>query len=178
MARASAAQSVLPFIHPPQERPAWDKILRDAFADSARASGFLPQAEEAAREQPDDGLILLLAATAALLDANPERAQVFLKRFAKRYRTNRPYRLLHALALAREGRPGAARSELKAYALDDRFEALVNFPGGWTRRGWLFREHDRIFGRDKAARSKRKAARKAADVGPAVDPSPPRSRPH
>jgi superfamily II DNA or RNA helicase len=174
MARASAAQSVLPFIHPPQERPAWDKILRDAFADSARASGFLPQAEEAAREQPDDGLILLLAATAALLDANPERAHVFLKRFAKRYRTNRPYHLLHALALAREGRSGAARSELKAYALDDRFEALVNFPGGWTRRGWLFREHDRIFGRDKAARSKRKAA----DVGRAVVLPPPRSRQH
>jgi superfamily II DNA or RNA helicase len=174
MARASAAQSVLPFIHPPQERPAWDKILRAAFADSARASGFLPQAEEAAREQPDDGRILLLAATAALLDANPERAQVFLKRFTKRYRTNRHYHLLHALALAREGRSGAARSELKAYALDDRFEALKNFPGGWTRRNWLFREHDRIFGRDQAARSKRKAA----NVGRAGVPSPPRSRPH
>src|SRR5262249_56811735 len=47
-------------------------------------------------------------------------------------------------------------------------------PGGWTRRGWLVREHDRIFGRDKAARSKRKAA----DARPAAVQPSPRSRPH
>jgi len=174
MARASAAQPVLPFVDLPQERPAWDKILCGAFADSARVSGFLTQAEEAVRARSDDGVILLLAATAALLDQNPERAQVFLKRFAKHYRANGPYHLLHALALAQEGRSGAARSELKAYELGDRFEALQNFPGGWTRRGWLFREHDRIFGRDKAARSKRKAA----DARPAAVQPSPRSRPH
>jgi SNF2-related domain len=174
MARASAAQPVLPFVDLPRERPAWDKILCGAFADSARVSGFLTQAEEAVRARSDDGVILLLAATAALLDQNPERAQVFLKRFAKHYRANGPYHLLHALALAQEGRSGAARSELKAYELGDRFEALQNFPGGWTRRGWLFREHDRIFGRDKAARSKRKAA----DAGPAAVQPSPRSRPH
>ena len=124
-------------------------------------SRVLPQAEEAVRARPDDGVILLLAATAALLDQNPERAQVFLKRFAKRYRANDPYHLLHALVLAQEGRLGSARSELNAHELGDRFEALQNFPGGWTRREWLFREHDRIFGRGKAAGGKRKVA----DVG-------------
>ncbi len=38
------------------------------------------------------------------------------------------------------------------------FDALQNFPGGWTRREWLFRQHDRIFGRDKPARRKRAAS--------------------
>jgi hypothetical protein len=62
-----------------------------AFADPDRTADFLSLAEEAARTQPGDGRILLLAATAALLDQNPERAQVFLKRFSKRYVAIAPY---------------------------------------------------------------------------------------
>ena len=51
-----------------------------------------------------------LAEISKITMLNPERAQVFLKGFAKRYRANGPYHLLHALALAQEGRSGAARS--------------------------------------------------------------------
>src|SRR6516162_6228259 len=80
MSRASAAQTVLPLGDQPQAVHGWDQVLMAAFADPDRASGFLPQAEEAVRAHPGDGLILLLAATAALLDQNPERAQIFLKR--------------------------------------------------------------------------------------------------
>ena len=77
MSRASAAQPVLPLGEPPAETLDWDRILQATFADPARETGFLPQAEQAVCARPDDGLVLLLAATAALLDQNPERAQVF-----------------------------------------------------------------------------------------------------
>ena len=85
---------------PEDETLGWDRILCAAFADPDRTSGFLPQAEAAVLAHPADGVILLLAATAALLDQNPERAQVFLKRFSKRYVLKDCFHLLHALAHA------------------------------------------------------------------------------
>ena len=118
MPRVSAAQTVFPFGEQPEELPCGDqhdgavgcdRILRAAFADPHRHSGFLPQAEEAVRAQPGDGNILLLAATAALLDQAPPRAQVFLKRFSKRYVAIGTYHLLRALALAQENKLGLAR---------------------------------------------------------------------
>jgi superfamily II DNA or RNA helicase len=160
MPRASAAQTMLPLGDQPEEARGWDHILRAAFANPDRASGFLPQAEEAVRAQPGDGLILLLAATAALLDRNPERAQVFLKRFSKRYVAIAPYHLLRALLLAEESKLGSARSVLEAHELTNPFNALQVFPGGWMRRAWLLRQHDRIFGRDKPVRG-----RGASDAG-------------
>ena len=126
-----------------------------AFADPAHASGFLPQAEEAVRAHPGDGLILLLAATAALLDQNPERAQIFLKRFSKRFVAIAPYHLLRALVLEEGNNLASARSVLEANGLANGFDALQVFPGGWTRRTWLFRRHRRIFGRDQAAARRR-----------------------
>ena len=126
-----------------------------AFADPDRASGFLPQAEEAVRAHPGDGLILLLAATAALLDQNPERAQIFLKRFSKRFVAIAPYHLLRALVLEEGNNLASARSVLEANGLANGFDALHVFPGGWTRRTWLFRRHRRIFGRDQAAARRR-----------------------
>jgi hypothetical protein len=77
MPRAPTAQTVFPFCDHPEEVPrserpdtaaGLDRLLRAAFADRSRRSGFLPQAEEAVRARPGDGHILLLAATAALLD--------------------------------------------------------------------------------------------------------------
>ena len=130
MARASAAQTVLPLGDQPQAVHGWDQVLMAAFADPDRASGFLPQAEEAVRAHPGDGLILLLAATAALLDQNPERAQVFLKRFSKRYVVISACHLLRALALAEQSKLGPARSVLEAHQLINRFDALQHFPGG------------------------------------------------
>jgi superfamily II DNA or RNA helicase len=126
-----------------------------AFADPDRASGFLPQAEEAVRAHRGDGLILLLAATAALLDQNPERAQIFLKRFSKRFVAIAPYHLLRALVLEEGNNLASARSVLEANGLANGFDALQVFPGGWTRRTWLFRRHDHIFGRDQAAARRR-----------------------
>ena len=164
MPRASAAQTMLPLGDQPEEARGWDQILRAAFADPDRASGFLSQAEEAVRAQPGDGLILLLAATAALLDRNPERAQVFLKRFSKRYVAIAPYHLLRALVLAEQSKLGSARSVLEAHGLTNPFNALQVFPGGWMRRAWLFRQHDRIFGRDKPVRG-RACLRRRAETG-------------
>jgi superfamily II DNA or RNA helicase len=161
MPRASTAQTVLPLGDQPEESREWDQILRAAFADPDRTSGFLSQAEEAVRAQPGDGLILLLAATAALLDQNPKRAQVFLKRFSKRYVAIAPYQLLRALLLAEENKLGLARSVLEAHGLTTPFDALQVFPGGWTQRARLFRQHDRIFGRDRAVRR----GRAASDAG-------------
>ena len=172
MPRVSAAQTVFPFGDQPEELPCgdqhdvavgWDRILRAAFADPHRHSGFLPQAEEAVRAQPGDGNILLLAATAALLDQAPPRAQVFLKRFSKRYVAIGTYHLLRALALAQENKLGLARSVLEAHGLTDLFNALGIFPGGFGRRAWLSHQYDRIFERDGAGWRKRAAsdARKA-----------------
>ena len=173
MARASAAQTVFPFGDQPEEVPrvdqqdvavGWERILRAAFADPDRHSGFLPQAEEAVRAQPGDGHILLLATTAALLDQDPARAQVFLKRFSKRYVAICTCHLLRALALAQENKRGLARAVLEGHGLTDWFNALYIFPGGFGRRAWLSQQYDRIFERDKAGRRKRAAsdtARKA-----------------
>ena len=157
---------MLPLGDQPEEACGWDQILRAAFADPDRASGFLSQAEEAVRAQPGDGLVLLLAATAALLDRSPQRAQVFLKRFSKRYVAIAPYHLLRALVLAEQSKLGSARSVLEAHGLTNPFNALQVFPGGWMRRAWLLRQHDRIFGHDKPVRG-----RGASDAGrrPAQD---------
>ena len=165
MAPASAIQPVLPLGDQSKDVFAWDQILTATFADSSRISGFLAQAEAALRAQPGDGLILLLATTAALLDHNPARGRVFLKRFSKRYVTIASYQLLRALVLAEENKLGPARAVLEDHNLTSSFEALQVFPGGWTRRAWLFRQYDRIFGSSKAGsgrRGTRNAARHAA----------------
>jgi superfamily II DNA or RNA helicase len=178
MPLSSAAQAVLPFGDLPDEALRWDEILCAALADPDRTSGFLVQAEAAVLARPADGVILLLAATAALLDQNPERAQVFLKRFAKRYVPRGSYHLLHALALAEEHKFGLARSELKAHGLTDRFDALRNFPGGSAKRTWLFRRHDRIFERARAGRREHAASaeRRGVQRPVKIKPSEPRGK--
>src|SRR5262249_8699872 len=128
-----------------------------------RASGLLPPGEEAARAPPGAGRTLLLAATAALLDQKSERAQIFLKRFSKRFVAIAPYHLLRALVLEEGNNLASARSVLEANGLANGFDALQVFPGGWTRRTWLFRRHGRIFGRDQAAARPRAVSN--ADTG-------------
>jgi superfamily II DNA or RNA helicase len=179
MPHASAAQTVLPLDDQLGEAGGWDQILCAAFADPDSASGFLSQAEHAVRAQPGDGAILLLAATAALLDQNPERARVFLKRFSKRYLVIETYHLLRALVLAEENKLGSARTVLEAHGLADRVDALHVFPGGWTRRSWLFRHYDRIFEREKAGHRKRSASdveRSGGRRDVKVKPSEPRNK--
>ncbi len=153
-----AFQTVLPFEDRPDEALDWHRILQASFADPDHDSGFLPQAERAVLANPGDGHILLLAATAALLDEDPARAQVFLKRFSKRYFAGKAYHLLRALALAQESKPTLARSVLEAHGLADAYDVLWVFPAGLSRRAWLHRHYDRIFERDKAGRRKRAAS--------------------
>ena len=52
-------------------------------------------AEQAVQHCPGDAYILLMAATAALLERQPERALVFLKQFSKRAKAKAEH-LLHA----------------------------------------------------------------------------------
>jgi superfamily II DNA or RNA helicase len=167
MPRPSARQTVLQFGDRPEELPRddrqhvaveWDEVLLAAFADPDRESGFLPQAEEAVRAQPGDGKILLLAAMAALFDEDPARAQVFLKRFRKRYLAVDTWHLLAALALAQENKLAVARSVLESHGFMDWVDALPHFPGGYRRRAWLSRCYERIFAHEKAGRWKRAAS--------------------
>ena len=182
MARRSTAQSVLPFGELTQQARrvegsevarleralGWEQILRAAFAEPDRNSGFLELAEEAVRAQPGDGRILLLAATAALLDADPARAQVFLKRFSKRFVPVAAWHLLHALALGQENKLAAARAVLNDRGLADEFDVMWLFPGGLRRRRWLHGQYNRIFDRDKAGQRKH-APKAGRDVKAAVD---------
>src|SRR5437762_9780396 len=118
MAHPSSLQMTLPLRAPQEEAarpigpanavatgaagqtPGADEALQAAIADPHRQSGFLAIAEQAVGACPGDGHILLLAATAALLDRNCGRAQTFLKRFSKRFVAVKAYHLLRALALA------------------------------------------------------------------------------
>ena len=69
---------------PPADCDAWSERLADAFADRLRTHGFLALAEEAERACPGDPVILCQAAMAALLDLRSDKAQLYLKRYAKR----------------------------------------------------------------------------------------------
>jgi superfamily II DNA or RNA helicase len=182
MAGRSTAQAVLPFGELTQQARrvegsevarleralGWEQILRAAFAEPDRHSGFLELAEEAVRAQPGDGRILLLAATAALLDADPARAQVFLKRFSKRFVPVVAWHLLHALALGQENKLAAARAVLNDRGLADESDVTWLFPGGLRRRRWLHGQYNRIFDRDKAGQRKH-APKAGRDVKAAVD---------
>jgi superfamily II DNA or RNA helicase len=181
MPRMSSAQTVLPFGDQPDDvsregqRDAaggWDRTLLAAFSDPDLDSGFLELAEEVLRAQPGDRAVLLQAATAALLDGDAARAQVFLKRFRKRFREIAACHLLNALALAQQNRLGLARSLLQAHGLTDSFDALRVFPGGFGRRTWLAGQYARIFERDKPARGKRPAAAPARKIKPPAEPKP------
>src|SRR5215831_7999983 len=179
VAKPTASADVLASEPGAGDSPA-DELLRAAIADSRRKSGFLPIAEEAVQARPGDAHLLLLAAAAALLDRNPERALKFLKRFAKRFVLVNAYHLLGALALAQQNKLVLARSILESHGLDNPSLAFVNFPGGWARRAWLDRELDRIYEPGKASRGRRVVSaeeRHAARGKAGSKPSVPRRAP-
>jgi hypothetical protein len=99
----------------------WADRLLTAFADGGASSGVLPPAEEAIAAVPGDAVLLLLAATAALLDGRPTRALVLLKRFSKRAEAPAAH-LLRVLALNGVNRR-AARALLEQHR-------LTRWPGG------------------------------------------------
>jgi superfamily II DNA or RNA helicase len=145
----------------------WAEALGRAFADSARTGGFLVDAEKAERACPGDPMILLMAATAALLDGAPDKAQLYLKRYSKRCVASRPYFLLSALTLAAQRKLIAARALLERHDLTELRDAAAAFAGGRGRLGWLAAQLDVVMGRGRLARAHRAEARAA----------PPRSRP-
>ena len=147
---------------PPADRDVWSERLADAFADSARTTGFLALAEEAERACPGDGVILLQAAMAALLDRRPDKALVYLKRYAKRYVPGRSHRLLSGLALGAQNKLIAARALLERHDLTTWRDALSAFPGGWERRFWLDERLDVIMGRERPLRARKPAVKPTA----------------
>jgi superfamily II DNA or RNA helicase len=159
MPPASVLQMALPFAGAPDEPDEWDNRLLDAFANEEVTSGFLALAEEALRAMPGDAHILCLGATAALLDRNPERALVFLKRYSKRYVPTATHHLLFALALDLQNKPAMARAILERHGLISLPDAMRVFPGGWARRAWLYGRLVNILRGDAKGSGQRAASR-------------------
>jgi superfamily II DNA or RNA helicase len=157
MARPALRQSDL-FAEMPYDSDIWSERLLAAFADTNLRSGFLALAENAIEACPGDTVILILAATAALLDERPERALVFLKRFSKHASAPAEH-LLHALALNQVNKRVGARALLERNGLTTWLAAIEAFPGGSKRLPWLMPQLDAILGRQKTFPARRPTAR-------------------
>jgi superfamily II DNA or RNA helicase len=157
------------------DRDKWVDTLVRVLADPRRTQGFLAEAEKAERACPGDPAILLMAATAALLDGKPDKAQLYLKRYTKRYAPGLPYFLLSALALAGEKKLIAARALLERHHLTQLGSAMTAFPGGLTRTGWLDERLDAIMGRERPTRARRAEPGPARPQARPKNASPPRS---
>src|SRR5262245_45396269 len=114
----------------------WVERLETVLCDPEVRSGFMPLAREAVAECPDHPLILLMAATAALLDGEPQWALGLLKRFSRLARSPGEH-VLRAVALAQIGAREVARALLHRYDLLTWPAILRAFPGGRERLPWL-----------------------------------------
>ena len=153
----------------------WADTLARTFDDPTRTVGFLAEAEKAERACPGDPVILFMAATAALLDGKPDKAQLYLKRYAKRYAPSRPYFLLSALALAAQKKLIAARALLERHDLTELRFAMSAFPGGRARRGWLAAQLDAVMGRGRPIRARQAEASAPRPQARPKNPPPTRS---
>jgi superfamily II DNA or RNA helicase len=97
-------------------------------------------AEAAIRACPADAGLLVVAALAALVAGQPDKAIGFLKRHGQRYRADNPVMLLTALAWARQGDSVRARTLLERNGLLEPHQAIGWFVGGRQMAGWLVRE--------------------------------------
>ncbi len=166
MPRPASHQSDL-FAEVPHESDIWSERLQAAFADADRDSGFLPLAEEALAACPGDPVILMLAATAALLDRQPVRALVFLKRFSKRA-SGPAEPLLHALALNQLNKRVTARALLERHGLTAWIAVLRTFPASSKRLPWLMQQVEDILGREVPYPGRERPAR--AKIKPRTAP--------
>ena len=141
-----------------RESDFWMQRLQAAFADADLQSGFLPLAEQAVEACPGDVIILMLAATAALLDKQPARALLLLKRFSKHASAPAEH-LLRALALSQIDKQAAARALLESHRLTNRLAAARAFPGRSERLPWLMRQLASILDGDAPRSGRRPAAR-------------------
>lgn len=141
----SAVRQLGPYLPAVQAADAetWWERLRAAFADANLETGLLALAEQAIAACPRDPTILLLGATAALLETRPQRALALLKRLS-RYASGMPVHLLHALALRQLDKPVAARALLQRHGLLDPLAVANAFPGGPTHARWLIDQLDAI----------------------------------
>ena len=152
----------------PVEADAWVERLLAAIQAPRPDHAYLPLAEEAVAACPGSSGVLLLAATAAVLDEQPRRALVFLKRHSKRYLPSAPHHLLHALALNQEKKRVVARALLERHGLTEWVEAYHAFAGGMAHYRWLLDQLDAIMGREpsspwgRRSRGPRPSARGAA----------------
>jgi predicted Zn-dependent protease len=102
-----------PAKHPGDEDAAfWLRAIRGALAD--RAPQSLEIAESGLKACPIDPELLLLAALTATASGQPDRSLALLKRYDKRYMSNRSVTLLTALALGQRGQHAAALTALRA----------------------------------------------------------------
>jgi superfamily II DNA or RNA helicase len=115
----------------------WAERIFGYFDDPKRRSGLLELAEQAVGACPGEPRILVLAATAALLDQRPDRALAFLKRISKRYNTTPTDHLLQALALFQQGKRLMARALLVRHELTEWPAALQAYPGALAHMRWL-----------------------------------------
>jgi superfamily II DNA or RNA helicase len=168
----------------PADADAWEQALADAFDGPLPPGGLLPLAERAERACPGDARILLQTATAALIDGRPAKAQLYLKRFVKRYLPGQTYHLLSALALGLDAKRTPARSLLERHRLETSYVAQYSFPAGRNHAAWLADMLDQIMGRGRwrprparptSAKPARKpvADRRQAAPPPAPPPAPP-----
>ncbi|MBF0372488.1 MAG: hypothetical protein HQL39_03620, partial [Alphaproteobacteria bacterium] len=121
----------------------------------------LALAEEAVRAVPGNFIILSLAATAALLEERPDRAQLYLKRITKRFNPSPSTWLLQGLLFAQQKKLSAARELLKRHVLLDYPYAMAVFPGGTPLSGWLSRWLALVRGDAPVVRRAAKTAGKA-----------------
>jgi superfamily II DNA or RNA helicase len=167
---ASLPRLTFPFDEAPDQPDESVEKLLDAFANNDMTSGFLPLAEEALRMWPGAPHVLCLAAAAALLDRNPERALVFLKRYSKRYVPTATHHLLSALAAEQQNKPVVARAILEQRGLTSRFDVLRAFPAGWNRLEWLDERLANILGKPNRRRAGALARRTGATTTPRTAP--------
>jgi superfamily II DNA or RNA helicase len=130
----------------PNKTDLWIDRLSAAFANINVQSGFLQLAEEAVEACPGAPLILLMAATAAVLDVRPERALALLARFS-RQATSPAEHVLKAVALVQTNKTAAARALLARHGLTTWSAILRAFPGGQERLPWLMQQFNGIVDR-------------------------------
>jgi hypothetical protein len=138
------AQPLLPGLAEPAKMPApstrgdWLNLLEPALV--ARSPESLRIADEAIRALPGDSALLLMAVIAALVADQPDRAMSLVKRFEKKFVTDRAVTLLTAFALARQGYIPRAWTMLEQNQLTEPREAMAWFIGGRTMAPWMFEQ--------------------------------------
>jgi superfamily II DNA or RNA helicase len=149
----------------PNKTNRWVDRLSAAFADTNMRSGFLQLAEDAIEACPDAPLILLMAATAAVLDVRPERALALLRRFSKQA-TSPAEHVLKAVALLQLDKAAAAKALLARHDLVTWTAILRAFPAGQERLPWLRQQFDSIVDRPTPPflRSRREPVKRAKNV--------------